>query len=150
MTVTQTPAVAQPSPPAAPRPRTWLREIIPSGQIVETCPKFCTSSHLTDQRGMLDDLIHGADEVSLVFPGMDESMAILSARVQVDPYSTDPCRNVPHVLFEPSRDEPMGPLDPEQYLAVLDSVQAHLDRLREQVLAQLVAARAEYGVTVTA
>jgi hypothetical protein len=54
---------------AASQPRTWLREIIPSGQIVETCPAWCTASHLTDARGMLDDLVHVGAPVEKV---MDE------------------------------------------------------------------------------
>lgn len=153
MTVTQTSAPAQsetPPAPTSPRPRTWRREIITGGQTIETCPAFCTASHVVDRVGMLDDLVHAADEVSLVLPGCDESSAILSARVQVDPYDTDPRRHVPHVLFESARDEVMGALSPEEFVAVLAEVRSHLDLLEQTVLAQLVAARAEYGATVTA
>lgn len=139
-----------PCPPAD-RPRTWLREIITGGQIVESCPAFCVSSHTHDGVGMLDDLVHAADEVSLVLPGCDESSAILSARVQVDPYDTDPARNVPHILFESARDEVLGALSPEEFVAVIGRVRAHLDLLEQQVLAQLVQARAEHaGQSATA
>lgn len=151
MTVTQTPAVSQPSAPAAPRPRTWLREIITGGQILETCASFCTAPHDADRVGMLDDLVHAADEVSLVLPGCDESSAVLSARVQVDPYDADPARNVPHILFESARDEVLGALSPEEFVAVIGQVRAHLDLLEQTVLAQLVQARAEHaGQSVTA
>lgn len=149
MSVSSTPTKTQPAPApvsSSTRPRTWRREIITGGQIYETCPSFCTASHVVDRVGMLDDLVHAADEVSLVMPGFDESAAILSARVQVDPYDTDPRRHVPHILFEPARDDVMGGLTPEEFTVVIAQVRAHLDRLEQTVLAQLVAARAEYGV----
>lgn len=150
MSVTDEVAVAQPETAPSPRPRTWLREIITGGQTIETCGSFCTATHAADRVGMLDDLVHAADEVALVLPGCDESSAILSARVQVDPYDTDPRRNVPHILFESARDEVLGALSPEEFVAVIGQVRAHLDLLEQTVLAQLVAARAEYGVTATA
>jgi hypothetical protein len=137
--------------PTTPRPRTWLREIITGGQTIETCSAWCAVSHDADRVGMLDDLVHAADEHSLVLPGFDESSAILSARVQVDPYDTDPRRNVPHVLFEPARDDVMGGLSPEEFVAVIGQVRAHLDLLEQTVLAQLVQARAEHaGQSATA
>lgn len=153
MSVTEEVAVSQPETTPAPtgsRPRTWRREIITGGQTIETCASFCTALHAADRVGMLDDLVHAADEVSLVLPGCDESSAILSARVQVDPYDMDPARNVPHVLFESARDEVLGALSPEEFVAVLAEVRAHLDLLEQTVLAQLVQARAEYGATVSA
>lgn len=154
MSVSSTSTKTQPETapaPAAARPRTWLREIITGGQILETCGSFCTASHAHDRVGMLDDLVHAADEVSLTLPGCDESSAILSARVQVDPYDTDPRRNVPHILFESARDEVLGALSPEEFVAVIGRVRAHLDRLEQTVLVQLVQARAEHaGASVSA
>lgn len=146
MSVTDEVAVSQPSTttPAA-RPRTWRREIITGGQTIETCTSFCTASHADDRVGMLDDLIHSADEVSLVMPGLGASSAVLSARVQVDPYDTDPRRHVPHILFEPARDDVMEALTAEEFVAALALVRAHLDHLEQAVLAQLVQARAEYA-----
>jgi hypothetical protein len=141
------------------RPRTWLREIIPSGQIVETCPAWCTSSHHADTRGMLDDLVHVGDGVELEVETFDHwsdgtpvslPSPVLRADVRIDPYSANPKRNVPFVSFEPWQDEVMDELGPEEFAAVIAQVRAHCDRL-EGVLAQLVQARAEHaGQTATA
>lgn len=152
------PAPASPVPfrtatPAAASPRTWLRHIVGGGQIVETCPEFCASSHLGDERGMLTDLVHSGSEVSTQVEVFDQwsagvpvtaSAPFLAARVQVDPYSDDPRRNVPHVALEPWQDEIMEGLTPDGLAAVIAQIRAHCDRL-EQVHAQLVQARAEHG-----
>lgn len=140
-----------PVTPAAPsRPRTWLRRIMGGGQIIETCPKWCQSSHANDDAGCLDDLTHGTDYVATTLTmhaaGSDgpATWPVLAARISVDPYSEDPARNIPHVTFEPSQDDVMECLDPDAFAAVIAQVRAHLGEL-EQVHAQLVAARAEYG-----
>jgi hypothetical protein len=144
---------------AASQPRTWLREIIPSGQIVETCPAWCTASHLTDARGMLDDLVHVGAPVEMVVDTFDHwsdgtpvslPAPVLRADVRIDPYSDNPKRNRPFVSFEPWQDEVMDELGPEEFATVIAQIRAHADAL-EGVLAQLVQARAEHaGVTTAA
>jgi hypothetical protein len=153
MSVTEEVAVSQPSAPTAPRPRTWLREIIPSGQTIETCPVWCVSSHLTDQRGMLDDLVHVGEGVEMTVDTFDHwsdgtpvslPSPALRADVRIDPYSANPKRSQPFVSFEPWQDEVMDELGPEEFAAVIAKIRAHADRL-EGVLAQLVQARAEHA-----
>lgn len=158
MSVASTPSKTHPTN-STDRPRTWLREIIPSGQIVETCPAWCVSSHRSDARGMLDDLVHVGDGVELVVDTFDHwqdgtpvslPSPSLRADVRIDPYSPNPKRNLPFVSFEPWQDEVMDELGPEEFAAVIAQIRAHADRL-DGVLAQLVAARAEHaGATVTA
>ncbi|MFI5769615.1 DUF6907 domain-containing protein [Streptomyces sp. NPDC051658] len=129
-------------------PRTWLRHINSGGQIVETCPAWCTDSHRSDGSGFLDDLSHGAHfngpQVA-VFDAEHGSlpMPVLAGRINVDPYSSDPRRSVPHIHLEPFQDEVMECLDPDEFAAVIAQVRAHCDRLNK-VHAQLVKARAEY------
>jgi hypothetical protein len=129
-------------------PRTWLRRIHSGGQIVETCPDWCTDTHRNDGSGCLDDLVHGAafDGPELaVFDAVHGSLPtpILVGRINVDPYSSDPRRNVPHIHLEPFQDEVMECLTPDEFAAVIAQVRAHCDRL-DEVHAQLVKARAEY------
>ncbi|MEU2674183.1 hypothetical protein ABZ622_36040, partial [Streptomyces sp. NPDC007164] len=102
------PAVPAPTSEQAPptSPRTWLRRIQTGGQIVETCPEWCTDSHRNDARGHLDDLSHGSafDGPALsVFDATHGALPvpILAGRINVDPYSSDPRRNVPHLTLEP-------------------------------------------------
>jgi hypothetical protein len=136
-----------------------VREIISGGQIIETCPSWCTATHEQDARGMLDDLVHVGPEVGMRFDLFDHwedgqaayaAQSILLARVQIDPYSTDPRRNRPHVLFEPRMDEPVECADREEFAAYIAQIRAHADHL-EGVLAQLDKASAEHdGVTPAA
>lgn len=151
MTVTQTPAPAQSEPSA--RPRTWRREIITGGQCIETCPEWCDFDHARDVRSNLDDLTHYGAEVAADMavvgfragsPELEEVSA-LRVQIRVDPYSTNPRRNVPFATFEVLEDEVMDELGPEELAAVIAQIRAHCDRL-DGVLAQLVQARAEYGV----
>ncbi|MCX4786495.1 hypothetical protein OG369_09955 [Streptomyces sp. NBC_01221] len=128
--------------------RTWLRHINSGDQIVETCPAWCTDSHRSDDSGFLDDLSHGArfDGPELhVFDAEHGTLPlpVLAGRINVDPYSEDPRRHVPHIHLEPFQDEVMECLDPQEFAAVIAQVRAHCDRL-DEVHAQLVKARAEY------
>lgn len=131
--------IPQSNPAGSP---TWVRRIEGGGQIVETCPPVCTDGHLNDDHGALDDLQHGASlpgvEVD-VFDWTDGTtpMPILSPRIAVDPYSTNPTRNVPHVLLELFQDEFTVPLGPEQFAAVIAKVRAHCDQLEAEVLPKL-------------
>ncbi|MCX4863484.1 MULTISPECIES: hypothetical protein [unclassified Streptomyces] len=129
-------------------PRTWPRHINSGGQIVETCPAWCTDSHRSDDSGFLDDLSHGArfDGPELAVFDAEHGalpMPVLAGRINMDPYSEDPARSVPHIHLEPFQDEVMECLDPEEFAAVIAQVRAHCDRL-DEVHAQLVKARAEY------
>lgn len=150
--------VNAPEPASSVRPRTWLREIIPSGQSAERCPAWCVSDHHNDQRGMLDDLVHIGEGVEMFVSTFDHwsdgtpvslPVPVLRADVRVDPYSDNPKRNQPFISFEPWQDEVMDELGPEEFAAVIAQIRAHADRL-QGVLGQLVAARAECGATVTA
>ncbi|MFD0296834.1 DUF6907 domain-containing protein [Streptomyces sp. NPDC127061] len=73
----------------------------------------------------------------------DASDAVLACRINVDPYSEDPRRNVPHIHLEPFQDEAMECLDPQEFDAVIAQVRAHCERL-DEVHTQLVMARVEY------
>jgi hypothetical protein len=125
-----------------------LRRIQTGGQIVETCPTWCTDSHQNDGHGHLDDLAHGAafDGTKLrVFDAEHGAlpMPVLAGRINVDPYSSDARRNVPHIHLEPFQDEVMECLTPDQFAAVIAQIRAHCDWL-DEVHAQLLQARAEY------
>jgi hypothetical protein len=154
VSVSSLPSTAQPgiTPQPGTRPRTWLRRIIGGGQIVETCPSWCTASHVDDDHGMLTELLHVGPEIATpveVFAGWSDGapvtapMPLLSARVQIAPYSDNPRRNVPHVELEVWQDQSMEGVTPEELAAVIARVRAHCDRL-EQVHAQLVEALAEH------
>ncbi|WP_326768825.1 hypothetical protein OG978_33655 [Streptomyces sp. NBC_01591] len=139
-----------PEPAAVPShsPRTWLRQIHSGGQIFETCPAWCTDNHRSDDSGFLDDLSHGAHFNGPELPVSDAEhgslpMPVFAGRINVDPYSEDPRRSVPHIHLEPFQDEVMECLDPREFAAVIAQVRAHCDRL-DEVHAQLVKARAEY------
>lgn len=128
--------------------RSWLRRIWSGGQSVETCPAWCTDRHANDHHGNLDDLQHGSRFDGPLLPVFDAEQGtapvpILAGRINVDPYSSDPRRNVPHVHLEPFADEVMECLAPDEFAAVIDQVQAHCDQLRA-VHALLVRVRAEY------
>ncbi|MFE9886841.1 DUF6907 domain-containing protein [Streptomyces scopuliridis] len=147
---TSSPVPAPASPTASsPSPRTWLRKISSGGQIVETCPSFCTDSHHNDDVGALDDLQHGAEFEGTemeVFDAEDGTCAwpLLSGRISVDPYSEDARRRVPHISLDVFRDEMMEALSPDEFAAVIAQVRAQCDRLEAGVLAQLAKVRAEY------
>ncbi|MFJ1699449.1 DUF6907 domain-containing protein [Streptomyces sp. NPDC088252] len=144
-----TPAPSQlPSKSPSVPHRTWLRRIHSGGQVVETCPAWCTDSHRNDDSGFLEDLSHGTrfDGPGLaVFDAGHGtlSMPVLAGRINVDPYSDDPRRSVPHIHLEPFQDEVMECLTPDEFAEVITQVRAHCDRL-DEVHAQLVKARAEY------
>jgi hypothetical protein len=143
----QTPVAATSATPDA-QPRTWLRRIFTGGQIIESCPDWCTDSHFNDDSGNLDDLNHGAcfDGPQLAVFDAKEGhlpMPVLAGRINVDPYSEDPRRNTPHIHLEPFQDEVMECLTPEEFAAVIAQVRAHCDRL-DEVHAQLVQIRAAH------
>lgn len=118
-------------------PRTWLRRIIGGGQIVETCPKWCDGEHENDRERPqnLDDLTHRSEAVALevkLRPGCDVTPVmwpILSARIVVDPYSSEFGWNQPHILFEAAPDDIADDLTPAQFRAMVAQVRAHCDRL---------------------
>ncbi|MFD4946697.1 DUF6907 domain-containing protein [Streptomyces sp. NPDC058409] len=128
--------------------RTWLRKICTGGQIMETCPSFCTDNHRNDDIGALDDLQHGVEfegpELAVLDVGDGTAeWPVLAGRINVDPYNEDSKRRVPHVNLSVFKDEVMECLSPDEFAAVIATVRAHCDGL-EKVHAQLVQARAEY------
>jgi hypothetical protein len=142
----QSPVAA--TPVTSDAPRTWLRRIFTGGQIIESCPDWCTDSHFNDDSGNLDDLCHGDyfDGPQLAVFDAEQGklpMPILAGRINVDPYSSDPRRNTPHIHLEPFQDEVMECLTPDEFAAVIAQVRAHCDRL-DEVHAQLVRIRAEH------
>lgn len=153
-TRTQTPTVA-----TSDRPRTWLRRIMGGGQIIETCPAWCTSDHLHDQGSALEDLTHVSRAVTAEVEVVDTwadgeavrmTAPILVAQIRHNPYSENPQRNQPFATFEPSDGEIADELGPEELAAIVARIRAHADRL-DDVITQLVQARAEYaGTTVVA
>lgn len=144
MTVSSMPAQAQSRDSVTTRPRTWLREIVTGGQILETCEEWCESDHGHDVRSNLDDLAHSSGETFV-----ELSVEALIAQIRVDPYSTNPRRRVPYATFEAVDGEMLDELGPEELAAVIAKIRAHLDKL-DGVLGQLVQARAEYGAPVSA
>lgn len=129
-------------------PRTWLRRILGGGQIVETCPTWCTDHHRGDDHGTVDDLQHGAYLPGLgveVHDGTTTTvtMPVLAPRIAVDPYDEDPARRAPHVLVEVWQDAYTPPLGPDGLVDLIGRLRAHADRLEQETLTQLVAARAE-------
>lgn len=142
------PSQLSPGPSSSP-PRTWLRRIAGGGQLAERCPSFCTDSHFNDDRTYLADLSHGTYFAGVQVPVFDAEHGtvlapVLAGRISVDPYSSDPARNVPHVDVEPWQDEVMECLDPDDLAVLIAQVRAQADYLAT-IHAQLVAARAEHG-----
>ncbi|MFF1843079.1 DUF6907 domain-containing protein [Streptomyces sp. NPDC058217] len=145
------PSLASTPPAAGPSSarRSWLRKLRGGGQIVESCPDWCTDNHRGDASGALIDLSHGSN-----FPGTPMAvfdaalgtvaMPLLASRINVDPYSDQPERRVPHVVLEPFQDEVMECLSPDEFAAVIAQVRERCDFLMGKVHAQLVKARAEY------
>ncbi|MFE2140222.1 DUF6907 domain-containing protein [Streptomyces sp. NPDC059456] len=136
------PVVAEPG-----KVRTWLRRIWGGGQIVESCPSWCTDHHRNDSDGALVDLCHGRDFDAIMLPVFDAQegtleMPVLSARIVVDPYDDRQERRMPHVVLEPWQDEVMECLNPDQFAAVIAQVRAHCDEL-DKVHAALITARQE-------
>ncbi|MCW2899173.1 MAG: hypothetical protein JWO67_1438 [Streptosporangiaceae bacterium] len=135
--------------PAQVAPRTWIRAILSGGWVEETCPAWCTSTHVNDTYGCLDDLVHMGPAVAMRaemhLAGTDGPAAwpILSATIACDPYSEDPARRTPHVSLEPSQDDVIENVHPEQLAAFIRDVRAHCDRL-DQVHAQLVQVVADH------
>ncbi|GGJ87032.1 hypothetical protein GCM10011583_18300 [Streptomyces camponoticapitis] len=145
------PTAQAPSSASTTPPRSWLRSIDGGGQIIEACPSYCTDHHRNDTDGALDDLQHGAyfdgTPMPVFHPDLGAvAMPVLAGRLNVDPYSEDPNRRLPHVTLEPWQDEVMETLNPDQFAQVIAQVRAQCDRL-DEVHAQLVAARAKYGQT---
>lgn len=147
LTSPATSAVAPVTPSA---PRTWVRRITGGGQIIETCPTWCTANHVNGRESHLDDLTHtGLDvemQTMLHKAGTDgpDCWPILMATIAADPYSENPARRMPHVVLQPSLDDVIENVGPEQLTAFVRDVRAHCDRL-DQVVERLVQARAEYG-----
>lgn len=152
------PETASPVPfrtalPAPASPRTWLRHIVGGGQIVESCPEFCTRSHQYDGHSNLDDLHHSADEVGAEVPVFDRwvdgepvalSVPALVAQIRLDPYSENPRRNVPFATFELADGQMVDELSPDGLAAYIAQIREHCDRL-DKVHAQLVQARVKHG-----
>lgn len=146
MSVASTPLVAQSSPG-----RSWVRRIVGGGQVVESCPAWCTVSHTADEVGNLDDLTHAGPVTEMFVETLDHwsdgrpvtlPVPVLRADIRVDPYSEDPRRSVPFASFEPFQDEVMDGLGPDELAAVVAQIRAHCDRL-DGVVAQLRAVRVE-------
>jgi hypothetical protein len=117
---------------------------------VETCPAWCADGHENDGHGMLDDLVHGSERVamnlSLHVASTDGPAVwpVLSARVEVHPYSDRPEWGVPHVLLEASPDDVVESMSPEEFAAFIAAGRAHLDRLEAEVLGLVKAAVADH------
>lgn len=137
------------------RTRTWLRRIFGGGVLPERCPSWCVATHQNDQDLTVGDLLHEGPSTSMRLPmhvdGTDMPMAwpVLAATVRQWPYDESEDRRQPYVGFEPAADEVIV-LDEDGLRSVIAQIRAHADRLEQQVLTQLVAARAEYRVTATA
>ncbi|MFD5784755.1 DUF6907 domain-containing protein [Streptomyces sp. NPDC126933] len=94
-------------------PRTWVRKILPDGQVTETCPPHCADNHSNEQPGSLADLTHGFYFDGPELPVFDAKQGavlvpILGGRIQISPYSTDRKRQMPHLVLELLQDEVMG------------------------------------------
>lgn len=122
-------------------PKTWVRTIGLSGQIVETCPTnpdgatWCKDSHRNDQDSTApDDLQHGYYFSGPELPVFDPTdgvtlVPVLAGRIQIDPYSQDPQRRQPHMNFEPFQDEVMECLTPDEFAQIIATIRAHCDQL---------------------
>jgi len=131
------------------QPRTWARHIIGGGQSQERCPAWCTSTHANDRRGNLDDLTHRGPETGmrvemhLMGDSGPAAWPILNVTIAADPYSENPARRVPHAIIEPSVDDVIENVTPDELAAFIRNVRAHCDRL-DRLHAQLVEARATH------
>ncbi|MER5618322.1 hypothetical protein [Streptomyces sp. NPDC002215] len=118
----------QPAPPAGSQ-----RERLPAPPVASTsADDLSHGAHFDGPRLDTFDTEHG----TLPTP-------VLAGRINVDPYSEDPRRNVPHIHLEPFQDEVMQCLDPQEFAAVIAQVRAHCERL-DELHTQLVMARAGY------
>lgn len=139
---------------AAGQRRTWVRRIVGGGQIVETCPDWCTATHASDQVGNLDDLTHRGPETGmriemhLMGDSGPAAWPILNVTIAADPYSEEPARRTPHAIIEPSVDDVIENVTPDELAAFIRDVRAHCDRL-ERVHARLVEAVAGHRTAVS-
>lgn len=150
------PSAVTDAPAVTPRPRTWLRRIAGGGQIIETCPEWCTLDHDTTQAACLTDLSHVSEPVSAQVEIFDRwadgepvkvAVPILVAQIHLDPYSENPKRNVPFATFQPGEDEVADNLSPEELATIIATIRTQCNRL-DQVHARLVAVRAEHAAAV--
>jgi hypothetical protein len=131
------------------RARTWVRRITGGGWIEETCPTWCTATHANDLTSCLDDLVHTGPDVAMRVrmhvAGTDGPAAwpILTATLTTDPYSENEARRRPHVVLQPSVDDVIENVTPQQLATFIRDVRAHCDRL-DQVAAQLARLVADY------
>jgi len=63
--------------------------------------------------------------------------------IAADPYSEEPARRTPHAIIEPSVDDVIENVTPDELAAFIRNVRAHCDRL-DRLHAQLVEARATH------
>lgn len=115
---------------------------------MEMCPAWCSDSHHNDADGRLDDLRHGVCLDGTLLPLFDAdlgavAMPLLAARLNVDPYSENPNRRVPHVVLELWQGRVMECLSPDDFAAVIRQVRVQCDRL-EEIHRRLAAAQADY------
>jgi hypothetical protein len=139
--------VAVTPPPRS--PRSWLRRIWGGGVITEVCPEWCTATHAKDQGRHLDDITHSSTTISAklhldVDEAGREAWPILLAKIESDPHSEREELQVPYVTFEPSSDDIIQVMGPDEFAALIGQIRDHCDRL-DRLHGQLIEARAEYG-----
>ncbi|MEU1008164.1 hypothetical protein [Streptomyces sp. NPDC005890] len=139
------------SSPISAEPRTWTFTHSQTGETVPvTCMPGCTINHQHD----VDSPSHPVDIFCWTNPvatatlpldtnGTPEDYAVLSTRIEVDPFATDMARRLPFAIVEFIDEHYISGLDPDGLAAVIRTVSNQLAAMR-QAHAELIRIRAEY------
>ncbi|MEU3432331.1 hypothetical protein [Streptomyces sp. NPDC006863] len=144
-------APVPPQPPApAPAPRSWSFVDSRTGVRREvTCMRGCDADHGLDASAPSDpsDIWCQVDSESVCLPinsnGTPENMRVLSATLNMLPFSDSIALRAPHVSVEVVQDEWIEGLDPDGLATVIGTLRGRLEHL-EQMHGRLEAARVEW------
>ncbi|MFD5940246.1 DUF6907 domain-containing protein [Streptomyces griseus] len=150
-------APVPPQPPApvassaaAPDPRRWSFVDRRTGRRLEvTCMRGCDADHSLDAAEPSDpsDIWCQIDSTDVCLPinsnGTPENMRVLSATLNMLPFSESIALRAPHVSVEVIQDEWIEGLDPDGLATVIGTLRERLEHL-EQMHGRLEVARAEW------
>ncbi|MFE0088790.1 DUF6907 domain-containing protein [Streptomyces sp. NPDC059016] len=130
--------------------RTWSFISNADGRLVSTtCPEWCDADHENDRETPTHphDIWHQRYSDSAFLPvsvgRTAEDARILSWSLNVRPFDANMGLRLPHVSVELMEDEWIEGLDPDAFEAVIDTLEARVQAMR-QAHAELLRVRAEH------